>query len=86
MQGSAKSIGKKLESFFSSVNLLDWQAMMQSASCLTAPHPFSHKLNLPGNKARTMFNLQVDKIEKWYKVKIGHKSTPRLMLKTKFKQ
>lgn len=37
MQGSAKSIGKKLESFFFSVNLLDWQAMMQSASCLTAP-------------------------------------------------
>lgn len=64
--------------------------MMQSASCLTAPppltHPFSHKLNLPGNKARTMFNLQVDKIEKWHKVKIGHKSTPRLMLKTKFEQ
>lgn len=33
-----------------------------------------------------MFNLQVDKIEKWHKVKIGHKSTPRLMLKTKFEQ
>lgn len=71
MQGSAfnmiKLIGKKLESLYFSVNLLDWQAMMQSASCLTAPpppHPFSHKLNLPGNKARTMFNLQVDKIEK----------------------
>lgn len=43
MQGSAfnmiKLIGKKLESLYFSVNLLDWQAMMQSASCLTAPPP-----------------------------------------------
>lgn len=41
MQGRAfnmiKSIGKKLESFFS-LNF-DWQAMMQSASYLTAPLP-----------------------------------------------
>lgn len=40
MQGRAfnmiKSIGKKLESFFFSLNF-DWQAMMQSASYLTAP-------------------------------------------------
>lgn len=33
-----KSIGKKLESFFFSLNF-DWQAMMQSASYLTAPLP-----------------------------------------------
>lgn len=60
MQGRAfnmiKSIGKKLESFFFSLNF-DWQAMMQSASYLTDPPPFSYRINLPDNKARTMLNL-----------------------------
>lgn len=87
MQGRAfnmiKSIGKKLESFFFSLNF-DWQAMMQSASYLTAPPPFSYRINLPDNKARTMLNL--DKVKKRHQVKTGHNTKQKLMFKTKFKQ